>query len=83
MILVTFNWFRKKSFMDIRKKKLVIEIEMESGASDALVAEHMNHFINTLLFYAKDQATESWNTTINADWEESYKVDITINHKIE
>lgn len=66
--------------MDI-KKKLVIEIEMSSDASEASIEEHMRYFINALLFHAKDQATESWNTTINTDWDESYKVSISVNHK--
>jgi len=63
------------------KKKLVIEIAMSSDASEASIEDHMGYFINSLLCYAKDQATKSWNTTINTDWDKSYKVSISVNHK--
>jgi hypothetical protein len=66
--------------MDL-KKKLVIEIEMSSDASEASIEDHMGYFINTLLCYVKDQATKSWNTTINTDWDKSYNVSISVNQE--
>lgn len=65
------------------KKKIVFEIEMSSGASEADLAEHFELFVNQIISSTKDKRLYSWWNKIPSIFnDESYHVDIEIDASI-
>lgn len=57
------------------KKRLIIDLSFYSACSEADLLCYADYLISQIAGYANDLPTQSWNTHINTDWDESYRVE--------
>jgi hypothetical protein len=65
------------------QKTLTIQVSMSSGASEALLNEHLNEFISCMKSTCEDMRLHSWWQSIGVSWEDSSPVEISSSAKID
>lgn len=60
------------------QKTLTIEVSMFSEASEALLREHFEYFINEIKSKSQEMRFHSWHKSIPASWDQSYPVEIDV-----
>lgn len=62
-------------------RTVTIQVSMFSDASEAALSSHMDEFIYSIKAHAEQMKLASWHQVVNASWDESHNVDITVDVK--
>ncbi len=57
---------------------LTIEVSMFSEASEALLREHFDEFVNEIKLASENMRFKTWHQSIPASWDKSYPVKIDV-----
>lgn len=64
------------------QKTITIEVSMFSEASEALLKDHLDYFINKIKCASEKMRFSNYHKSIQASWDESYPVEIDVDVSI-
>lgn len=60
------------------KRVITIVVEATSQCSEASLEPHVDSIVESIMLSAINEKYNSWNTTVDVDWEESYSCELSI-----